>query len=193
MKEKQYLYSTNLYLYSVKMKHSPSHLLRSIRRMRPDSCFRNQIFFTLMGNWPSHNPQPGQRGVALGLASTPRPGRLVEPARGLSPNRYSSQGHRNTQAPPPPSPPPPPPPPQQGGNSRGRANRSTREHFQNLLSQEGVLLHPPPPTQHTPIPPPLSLSLSHLSEITDYSLQPWNCWTMKRLEQRKKLKLSKQF
>ena len=160
MKQKQYLYSTNLYLYSVKMKHSLSHLLRSIRRMRPDSGFRNQIYFTLMGNWPSHNPQPGRPGVARGLASTPRPGRLVEPARGLSPNRYSSQGHRNTKAPPPPSPPPtPPPPPQQGGNSRGRANRSTREHFQNLLSQEGVLLHPPI-TQHTPIPPPLSLSLS---------------------------------
>ena len=58
-----------------------------------------------MGDWPSHNPQPGGPGVALGLASTPQPGQLVEPARGLSPNRYSSQGHRDTQA----------PPPQQGG------------------------------------------------------------------------------
>ena len=63
--------------------------------------FCNQIFFTLMGDWPSHNPQPGGPGVALGLASTPQPGQLVEPARGLSPNWYSSQGHRDTQAPPP--------------------------------------------------------------------------------------------
>ena len=114
-----------------------------------------------MGNWPSHNPQPGRPGVALGLASTPRPGRLVEPARGLSPNRYSSQGHRNTQAPPPN---PIPPPLHHHHHSKvathaGELTEAQEDIFKTCSLRKEYCCTPPPPNT-PPYPPPLSLSLS---------------------------------